>query len=615
MKKTLLTLTLLLPLSLGAETFNYGFCPEDVTEEQSIAQGSGKNNDIEVMIRLSPAEMPQVAALKGSKITGVRAKVRNDVERKGAILARIGSLEAEPVRKDAWLNQGWNEIKFAEPIEIGDDDIYIGYLANETQGSGHHPVIAAAMPAPSATYFINVNLSGWQDMSAKGSGMIQAIIDGDASVLEVPAATATVSDFPQLVAPSAPFQATVTVKNLSSKPINSLTVSYGHGSVDLTEEIAPMAVKQSIVTLMTDEVESTDRPFVTEVTAVNGQPTQGYQSTSYLYVTRDVFTRIPLLEEFTGQTCPNCPFMAYYLDEAREIYNKPHTYVAHHDGFAKDKMTQPVDGELLFLFGEPKNQGNPAIMYDRSYLPGETQVIFKAAAETGPRQYLERILAAEMIPALAEVNVSVDGKDVTVKGKVSTGSKTEDGKVFISTYLIEDDIKPTNDYLPQLGINADVAADAPKDLVKKFRHNGVIRHNLCEVMTGDPLKFDSEGFYEYHYTLPDFKADWNAANIHVVSFIHRFNPAETTDNYVLNSGDSKPFQASGIDEITADSASKTLKAVRGADGRLVILTPIEKAEAFDLQGRRINLHSPAPAGLIIISATLPGGEKVTTKIY
>ena len=612
MNKILLSLTLLLPLSLGAETFNYGFCPEDVTEENANAHGSGKNNDLEVMIRLSPAEMPQVAALKGSKITGVRAKLRTMVERKASIIARIGSLDAESIKKDCYLDLGWNEVKFSEPIEIGDEDIYIGYRANETQGSGHHPVVSANVPAPSATGFINIDLTGWQDISSKGSVMIQAVIDGDAEVLAAPAATATVTDFPQLIAPESPFQATLTVKNLSSKPVSTLTVDYGHGAVDVEEEIAPFGVAQTVVTLMTDAIESTDRPFISSISAVNGQEISGYKSTTHLYVTRDVFTRIPLIEEWTGQTCPNCPFMAYYLEEARAEYNKPHTYVAHHDGFAKDKMTQPIDTELLFLFGEPKNQLNPAIMYDRSYLPGETKIIHTAANEIGPRQYIERMVSAELVPALAEVNVSLEGSEVTVKGKVSTGSKTEDGKVFISAYLIEDDIKPTASFLPQLGVNAQVADDAPADLVEKFRHNGVIRANLTAVSTGDKLEFNSEGLYEHHFTLPEFKSDWNAANLHVVSFIHRFNADDMTDNYVLNSGDSKPFIASSINEVTAPA--RKLNAIRGADGRIIILTPIEKAEAFDLQGRRLNLQSPAPAGPVIIRATLAEGEIVTAKI-
>ena len=161
MKKFLLALTLTLPLALGAETFNYGFCPEDATEDNMTSLGSGKNNNIEVMIRLSPSEMPQVAALKGSKITGVRAKLRTDIERKGSIIARIGSLETDvTAKKDCWLTKGWKEYKFTEPIEIGDEDIYVGYTAFETQGAaGSHHVLASNIPSPTATGFINIALS------------------------------------------------------------------------------------------------------------------------------------------------------------------------------------------------------------------------------------------------------------------------------------------------------------------------------------------------------------------------------------------------------------------------------------------------------------------------
>lgn len=616
MKKFLIALILTLPTTLGAETFNYGFCPEDVAEDQISALGSGKNNNLEVLLRLSPSEMPQIAALKGSKITGIRTKLRNNIERKGSIISRIGSLEAEITnKKDYWLKKGWNEYTFATPIEIGDEDIYVGYTAFETQGStGSHPVLAAAIPAPSATGFINIALSGWQDTNSKGSILLQAIIDGDATVLETPAATVTVSDFPQLIAPSSEFESTVNIKNLSSKPISSLTIDYGHGSLDLNTEIAPFGTARIITSgLVSPAEESTDCPFSTYVSAVNGTKTHGYTSTAHLYITRDVFTRIPLIEEWTGQTCSNCPFMVYYLDRAREEFNRPHTYVAHHEGFAADKFTQPVDKDLLFMFGDPRNQRNPAVMYDRSFLPGETEVIFGAyEASTAP--YLSKLIAAQHVPALAEVNVDVDGKNVTVHGKVSTGSKTADGKVCISAYLIEDDINPLPDY-PQLGVNANVVDDAPDDMVETFRHNGVIRANLTAISTGDKLEFDEEGNYSVEFTLPEYDAKWNVNNMHVISFIHRFDPKDLTDNYVLNSGDSKPFipHESGIGELTAGK-SQSLRAVRALDGSIVVLTPVSKVEVYNAAGRAVNWRLPQPAGIYIVRATLPDGTIATAKI-
>lgn len=615
MKKFILALTLTLPLALGAETFNYGFCPEDIVEEQTSALGSGKNNNLEVLLRLSPSEMPQIAALKGSKITGIRTNLRNNIERKGSIISRIGSLEAEITnKKDCWLKKGWNEYIFTTPIEIGDEDIYVGYTAFETQGStGSHPVLAAAIPAPASTGFINIALSGWQDTAAKGSILLQAIIDGDATVLEAPAATATISDYPQLIAPSSEFAAKVSIKNLSSKPISSLTVDYGHGSANLNVNIAPFGVQQVNTTLVSPAEESTDSPFLTYVSAVNDTETQGYTSTAHLYITRDVFTRIPLIEEWTGLTCVNCPFMIYYMDRAREEYNRPHTYVAHHAGFDPDKLTQQVDKDLLFMFGDPRNQRNPAVMYDRSFLPGETEVIF-GASEPSTAPYVEKLLAASLVPALAEVNVDVDGKNVTVHGKVSTGPKTADGKVCLSAYLIEDDINPLPDY-PQRGVNADVAADAPKDMVETFRHNGVIRANLTAVSTGDKLEFDEEGYYSVEFTLPEYDAKWNADNMHVVAFIHRFDNTNNADNYVLNSGDSKPFvpHESGIGELTV-SKSQSLRAVRALDGSIVVLTPVSKVEVYNAAGRAVNWRLPQPAGIYVVRATLPDGTVATTKV-
>lgn len=613
MKKILLALTLSLPFALGAETFNYGFCPEDASEEQMTALGSGKNNDIEAMMRLSPTEMPQIAALKGSRIVGVRAKLRNYIESKSSIIARVGSLDADVIKKDCWLDEGWNTVKFAEPIEIGDEDIYIGYRANENQGSGHHPILAYAAPSPAGLYYVNIGLTGWQDMGAKGAVMIQAIIDGDATVLEAPAALAAIYDFPQLISPSAPFDATVSIKNLSSKPISSLTIKTDCGVTDLKADIAPFASVSLSATLTSPAEESTDYPFRYSVGSVNGQEITGYSSTTHLYITRDVFTRIPLIEEWTGQTCKNCPFMAYYLEDARAEYNRPHTYVAHHAGFSPDALTQPVDEELTFLFNG--YQRNPAIMYDRSVLPGETEIIF-SASQPSSEEYLTRILAAEHVPALAEVNVDVDGDKVTVHGKVSTGPKTADGKVRISAYLIEDDIIPTKDYLPQLGINADVNPEAPADLVSKFRHNGVIRANLTEVATGDKLEFDAEGLYSVEYTIPQVKdPKFNAANSHVVAFIHRYDPKVLTDNYVLNSGDSQPFtpHESAIGEVSAVKAG-SLRAVRALDGSIVVLTPVRSVKVYNAAGHEVNGRLPQPAGIYIVRATLPDGSVATTKV-
>ncbi len=611
LKYLLLTAALSIPMLGAAEIFNYGFCDPNPAEEALVSQGSGKNNDLEVMIRLSPKDMPQVATLKGCKILGVRAQLRCDVERKGSIEARIGSLEAEPIRKACYLNAGWNEVRFAEPIEIGDDDIYIGYRANETQGSGHHPVMATKAPAPSRTYFINVALTGWQDHSARGTGMVQAIIDAPAELLSAPAALATVYDAPLMVAPSAPFEAKVNIKNLSSTAIDSLTVNYGHGSLAVKQSIPAFGTLQLPATLYTSPEEGNSVGFVTSVTRINGQDVApAYVSTTSLYVTKDLFTRVPLIEEFTGQTCVNCPFMAYYLDIAREEYKGPHTYVAHHAGFSNDALTKPIDEKLLYFFPSDKGTFNPAVMYDRTILPGEKTVIH-GAVDASSDEYLNRILAASVQPALAEMKVVMEDGKATVSGKVSLGQQTTDGRVFLSAYLIEDDIVATLDGLYQVGINVNVAPDAPEDMVGRFRHNGVIRADLCQTLMGDPLTFDTEGYFTAEYTLPKFEKDWKAKNMHVVALVHRNNPYNIADNKVLNSSSSRFSDPGGIDEIGLDDE---VRAVRTLDGGLQVLGPVTSWEAFDVAGRRVDPDQALPTGIYLIRVLLPDGRRTTLRV-
>lgn len=627
MKKLLIALAWLLPCGAAAALLppetNFGFCPSTFDESELIYHGSGKNNTIDAMIRISAADMPQIAKIMVGRekeeteygegwivdstdfdgyIVGVRCNLRVTPEQQSQIQVAVGTPDNIVATKSVWLRAGWNEVRFAEPIAIGAEDLYVGYRVFESQGlSGHHPVSALPHPAPSATNFINAGLTGWQDNSATGSMLIQAIIEG---LYQAPnAATATVYGAPLVVAPSAPFEAMLNIVNMGYEPIHSLTVDYGHGSTDLTVEIPAGAAAQVPVTLTTSAEQSSDVPFVTSVTAINGSAvTPAYASTTHLYVTDDVFTRIPLIEEFTGLTCSNCPFMAYYLEQSRTLYNKPHTYVAHHAGFQKDELTQPIDDELTFLFTE--RTFNPAVMYDRSLLPGMTDIVTGATADNA-QHYLDKLLSAEMVPALAGFTVEVNGTDVTVAGKVSTGSKTADGKVFISAYMVEDDIVPSAQNYPQNGVSYLVDPYAPDDMVSSFRHNGVIRANLCANTTGDPLQFDSEGLFSHNYTLPRELG----ANEHVVALVHRFDPADRTDCYVLNSADSKPFEESSIAEVTQ---SKGLQVVRALDGSIVCLTPVRSFEVYTPAGARVNPRH-CPTGLYLIRATLPDGTPAATK--
>lgn len=602
-----------LPLCLAAETYHIGFCPTDPAESETTFHGSGKTNDIEVMIRLSPSEMTHIAAVKGSAIMGVRFKSRCNVERKGLIQARTGSLDEDnAASKECWIKEGWNEVSFPSPIVIGDEDIYIGYRVNENQGSGHHPVVASTLPSPADTYFINIGLTGWQEQGQHGAPLVEAIVDSPEGSLALPGAICTVYDTPRIISPNSEFEGKIAVKNMSSEPIESLRLQNGWWSLDIDDcDIPAFGTLAVPVTLLSGPETGSSVAYTVDATKINGQDAESaYRSVARLFVTEEMFRRIPLIEEFTGLTCQSCPFMAYYLEQAREEFGEPHTYVAHHAGFYPDELTQPIDEELTFLFTGGRTY-NPAVMYDRSYLPGKTDIVLGARSASS-EAYLSDLTDASMQPAYASVEVEIESTEVIISGKIVAGPMTEDGKSYLSAYLVEDDITPSIQYLPQSGVTYGADPTAPEDMIESFRHNGVIRANLCGVMTGDAIDIDADGNFTMTYQMPDFDERWNADNLHVVAFVHRYDATDSTDCFVLNSADSKPYAPAGVK--TTSSGGDALDVVVGRDGNIIVLTPVKSVKAYAADGKEVNPGNPLPKGLYIVKAVLPNGTEAGRKV-
>lgn len=602
-----------LPLLMAAETYRIGFAPLDPPEAETTFHGSGKTNDIEVMVRLSPSEMRHVAALKGAEITGIRFKSRCNVERKGMIQARAGALEGEnTASKECWIREGWNDVSFPTPVAIGDEDIFIGYRINENQGSGHHPVVASVLPSPSDTYFINIGLTGWQEQGAHGAPLVEAVVEGPEGSLAFPGAICTVYGAPRIISPDSEFEGMIAVKNVSSEPIGSLRLQNEWWSLDLTDCGVPAFGTMTVpVTLLSGPETGSDVAYSVDAVRINGTDTEAaYRSVTGLFVTEEVFRRVPLIEEFTGLTCQNCPFMAYYLEQAREEFSAPHTYVAHHAGFAPDELTQPVDEALTFLFTDGRTY-NPAVMYDRSYLPSKTDIV-QPARSASSEGYLSDLTDASLQPAYASLEVNVEGRQAVVSGRMISGPMTDDGKTCLSAYLVEDDIEPSILYLPQKGVTYDADPSAPEDMTESFRHNGVIRANLCGVMTGDSFDVDSEGNFTMTYELPEYDGLWDADNLHVVAFVHRYDPDDRTDCFVLNSADSRPYAEAGMKGVASEEP--LLEVAVGRDGGIVVLTPAKAVKAYAADGKEVNVNGPHAKGLYVVTAVLPDGRKAARKV-
>ena len=621
-RRILSAIGLLLASMAGGSAFAYNYyslAPAQPEATSITAHGTGMNNYVEGAICLNPADDPLVARLKGHKVVGVKCYLRQEYNQaaksQSMITAAVGSLEEEPLKKTANFSEGWNEVMFDSPIEIGDEPIYVGVRVFETKGKPY-PLVSYKDAVVKNGFFINLKREKWESMD-RGTLLLQAILDGDAADF-AGAAFAQVSDCPLIVAPSADFSCSLYVHNQSAEPCREVEVTTRSGdallqtrTISFDTPIEPFDGRLIRTAIMAPPTEGSAVDLSVEVSAVNGVKTSGSMKNAVtLYVSKDVFSRIPVIEEFTGLFCPNCPFMSYYLDEALEGFGSPYVYITRHAGFVPDRLTTPSDEAITYLFGETTY--NPAVMYDRRVLSGQNFPV-NGAKEPSAEPYSAALAEVMTYPAQATLDVKMehDGENVKaiVTGKISEGIRDIKEDLNISAFLVEDGL-PLDDY-PQSGISDELPDDAPADLVEKFRHNGVIRSVLMYGDNGDPLPVNEDGTFECRFERSGVNKvkDWSKA--HVVAFIHKVNESDLSDNFVVNGGDSRLYGA-GVNDVAAEDGGMLRVAV--ADGRIVVLEACSEISVYDVAGRRHPSDSRLTPGLYLVKATLASGRQASAKV-
>lgn len=630
-------LSVLLGLALGflghaaaQDAVLYGPGPAGTpADDIRSAVGSGENAYFAALVGMDPATDPVMQRLKGQKIIGVRCYMRAAYKQKSQKRSYVMACQGTPdnVAAQQYVNftEGWNEVMFDEPVVIGDDKTYVGLQVYETIGTPY-PLCAYKPVSVPGGCFTNLGRKGWEESTGRGTLLIQAILAPEAAPLLERTAYAQITGFPLSLEPAKPFACQLYLKNHSGQPVTTAEIeTLGKGdttphtlTVSLDTPLAPYDGRMIAADVVSGSEEGVAQDIALDVVSLDGQPAQpAMTGVSQLYVTSDVFVRIPVVEEFTGLRCPNCPFMAYYLDMAMEEYGAPHIYVSHHAGFQDDVLTKPCDKELIFLFGpeygpDYKWAYNPAVMYDRTILPGTALPVY-GASEASHEGYLASIRQAASIPALAQVLVDVertaDGQvSCRVHGRVHHDLATDES-LRISTYLIEDGLG--TDRYPQLGL--DDIEGAPADLLERFKHNGVIRHVFNTDAAGDQLRPETDATFSIDYPAVAAAADWKWENCQVVALIHRIDRDNLAANAILNAGSNRLN-----DYVTGIAAPATAEAAvsitAGPDRRIRASVPGSRLEVYTLGGARIAAGTPCQPGLYVVRCTTPAGQTTSAKV-
>lgn len=600
----------------------YGFAPEVFDSIHRVWQGVGENGYLAGAICLDPTSDPAVERLRGKQIVGVRCYLNHAYaqsrQKRSLIFHTVGEPSNTPTQKICDFAKGWNNVLFDTPVTIGDDPIYVGLQVYETIADDH-PIGAYSPISVDGGCWFNLKKEGWRSYTDRGTLMIYAILADDAAPLLERSVFAQTANAPLVVEPAKDFAGEVSFHNCSANPVSKVVLSMrGQGDEEAAQQTVTFdtplgAYEGRIVPLpvRTGSEVGTNQWLELSVTKVNGEDAQlVHPGVTWHYVTYDAFTRVPLIEEFTGQTCSNCPFMFYFLDIAMEQHTMSDlVYVAHHAGFQKDALTQPVDEALTFLFGEYGTY-NPAVMFDRIVPVGqEVPVISAKVAEVEP--YASALAQAAMRPAMASVNISAvksdEGITPHVEGRINTEMAASGVPLYLSVYFIEDGL--TTDEYPQFGMDDE---GAPSDLKDRFRHNGVIRHNFCTNLTGDQLVLGENNTYSVDFaTLPLANKNWKLQNCQVVAFVHMLNQTNMRQNQVLNANRLPIAEVLGI----SSESQPNLRPIVGSDGRIIVNSPNAEVSIYDLRGVRQATNSRLLPGTYIVKvADKQHGQQIVTKL-
>ncbi|MBR6757616.1 MAG: Omp28-related outer membrane protein [Bacteroidaceae bacterium] len=609
---------------MAQDVVHYGYAPDVMAETDMVAQGQGANGYLAGLVCLDPSTDPVMERLAGHQILGVRCYLRADYKQARndrSFIMHTTSPDAEPTKKICDFLAGWNEVYFDEPLTIGSEPVYVGMQVYEQRGTSHPFVSYGAASVPGACW-INLDKEGWINYNNRGTLLIQVILDDEAAPIIDNMVYAQVASAPQTVAPSVTFDCEVYFNNYTNRSVNGVQLQMlGQGDetpytteVFFDTPLAPREGRNVPMQIYAGSETGVSQWVSLSVSTIDGEVAQeACPGLSYHYVTKDAFQRVSLVEEFTSQSCTNCPFMIYYLDKAMHQYDKELVYITHHTGFANDFFTHSGEDELIYLFGQQYSY-NPAVMYDRRVFTGEIAPVNGASvAETTPYTDAFNIVTEMLAMASVDIEFTHDENAGTiacsVSGRVNSELVAAGVDAYLTVALVEDSIAVSDKYF-QVGLD-DTGEGVPEDLQSSFRHNGVKRH-VFTAHAGDLLTLGSENEYSVSFDAVEINPECNLDNCRIVAFVHKVDKEDMNQNEVLNAAQRWITGTHSVEGIESDD--NDVRFVVNADRTISPFDNVASYRIYNVQGKYMPVRSQLLPGVYVVRYVTLAGNTATTKV-
>ncbi|MCQ2329610.1 MAG: Omp28-related outer membrane protein [Paludibacteraceae bacterium] len=451
---------------------------------------------------------------KAKKILGVRFYVGDGaVEGSAYVMYELGSNETRIVEKQySYKEGGWQYVIFDNPVDVTSDaDVYIGY---EVEGEGY--LIGVQEKTTKGDYIYDGK--EWSDFKSQNlksySLAIQAIcVGGDYSGEKQHNIVVENLNIKQNLRAGEVVTFTAEIRNAGVKTTGKVNVTCTFGSETQNFEITGLRNGETGLVSCTingvgldlkSVVVEANEENVTDEVAKDNKVTQSVN----VYAADAPSRNRILIEEFTSQSCPNCPAGIENLRKCIAALSNPNkvAWVAHHSGFEDDIFTLTGDKSIASRFGV---NFAPGCMIDRmkvTYMKGVTELVWIPG-------YCTPSLLEELITIPANATISMNA-EISMTDSVIT--VTANGMSYKKDAYI-------TVMLCQNGIIASQSSGG-----NNFEHGEVVRAYLTQPL-GDALTLDEEGNYtsEFEYKLPaSIKGVQNKAinvdidNMYIVVLVH-----------------------------------------------------------------------------------------------
>lgn len=459
---------------------------------------------------------------------------------------------------------GWNEIGFASPYVITDqtDGLYIGFTFTNVGSS--HPVSFVGKGQAGTSFFRSEAGGKWQDMGSKGNLSLEAVVEGS-SLPQYDLALTSASVSPNLSRGANVYTVRGSVSNLALRDVGGFDVTMRtadglSGTAHVEQSIGSGANGQFVADITMPA--RAEGKVEVSISALDEGTDANADNNTLTATVR--YLRNAVVEEFTTESCPNCPAGAAIFHEALERLEADASRiipVCHHSGFGTDVWTQPCDEAFVSLYNCDGSSYAPAYMFDRQpvftsmVVSGNTDNVTFLSSST---EVVNNIKAAWERETHAIVGLTID--DVTTAGSTATVTLTatieHDGALAMSQPMLQ--LYTTEDDVPairQQGVSSG----------EKFLHQHLIR--TCNGSWGENVQFDGRT-YSYTYSV-ELDEAWNKDKLHFVAILANHDANNVLNNRIENAA-SVDFAASMLTPVEAPGAA------------------VSKGVVYDLQGRRIS---------------------------